>query len=121
MTLALVVDDNREVANAICQLLSLFEVKAIPAYGARACITLLRELTPDVIFMDINMPGLDGFEVISYLRREPRLSGVPFVIITADGSLNAEHKAHLMGAAAFIVKPATYESLEASLKSAGIT
>lgn len=121
MALALVVDDNIDIADTLCQLLGLLGVEARPAYGARLALLALETLKPDIAFLDINMPGLSGFEVVSYIQREPRLEGTPFVIVSAEDSLDAAHKAKKLGAVTFINKPATLEALEAALKSAKIT
>ncbi|MDI6768370.1 MAG: response regulator [Anaerolineales bacterium] len=50
------------------------------ALSPSAGITILQENIPQMIFLDINMPGVSGFEVLAYLRREPRLMQVPVVI-----------------------------------------
>jgi len=68
MSTALVVDDNRHTADMLCQMLSFLGMTAVPAYGPRAAILSLKETTPDAIFLDINMPGIDGFEIMAYLR-----------------------------------------------------
>lgn len=120
MTLALVVDDNIDIADTLCQLLGLLGVDARPAYGARLALLALETMKPDIAFMDINMPGLSGFEVVSYIQREPRLEGTPFVIVSAEESLDAAYRAKKLGAVAFINKPATLEALESALKAAKI-
>ena len=84
MTNALVIDDNRQPADILCQLLSLLDIEAIPAYGSRAAMLHLREQVPDIVFLDLSMPGVSGFEVLAYLRREPRLIHVPVFIVTSD-------------------------------------
>ncbi len=120
MKTALVIDDNRLPANTLCQLLTLFDVQARPAYGARAGILALQENPPDVLFLDICMPGLDGHEILAYLRREPQLIHIPVVVVTADDSLETARQARQEGAVDVIVKPATLEALETALKAAKI-
>jgi CheY-like chemotaxis protein len=116
---ALVVDDNRDVVDAICGMLGLMGLSAEAAYGARACLLAIKDHIPDVIFMDINMPAIDGFEVISFLSREPGLAQVPVVVVTAEVGVEIETRARQLGAAAFIQKPATFEALHAGLAAAG--
>jgi len=118
MRTALVIDDNRHTADGLCQLLSLLDLEARPAYGPRAAIMALEEKTPDIVFLDINMPGLDGFEVMAYLRREPRLRHVPVVVVTADDQKSTAQRARQEGAVATIIKPATFEALEEALQAA---
>jgi len=117
---ALVIDDNRQAADAVCQLLELLEVEARPAYGPRAAMLELKEYTPDIIFLDINMPGVDGFEVLAYFRRFPKLVNTPVVFITSDDQPETAKRARKTGALLLIVKPANLESLEATLRNAGL-
>lgn len=95
---ALVIDDSRQPADTLCQMLALFEIQAQPAYGARAAILALREKTPDIVFLDIAMPGVDGFEILAYLRREPRLLNIPVVVVTADENPETTQRARQEGA-----------------------
>ncbi len=118
---ALVIDDNRSTADALHQMLAALRVSARVAYGASPAISLLRNFTPGLILLDLNMPGVDGMEILAYLRREPRLIPVPVIVVTADEQ--PETKARVMkgGANAVIIKPATLEALEANLKKIGVT
>jgi CheY-like chemotaxis protein len=70
--------------------------------------------------MDINMPGLDGFEVLSYLRRYPNMQDVPFVFVTSDDQPETAGKVHKTGALLTIIKPASVDVLEQALRRAGV-
>ena len=119
MAFALVIDDSRQSAEAVCQLLSLFDIQAQVALGPREAILALGQgRAPDIVFVDINMPGIDGFEVMAYLRREPRLAGVPMVVVTSDDQRETLVKASRAGALDFILKPVTAEALERALRRA---
>lgn len=120
MTTALVIDDNRDAADSVVQMLELLEVEAQAAYGPRAAMLLLKDFTPDIIYMDINMPGVDGFEVTSYLRRFPRMQDVPIVFVTSDDQPETAGKVRKTGALLIIIKPATVDTLELSLRKAGL-
>lgn len=120
MTTALVIDDNREAADSVVQMLELLDVEAQAAYGPRAAMLLLKDFTPDIIYMDINMPGVDGFEVTSYLRRFPRMQEVPIVFVTSDDQPETAGKVRKTGALLIIIKPATVDALELSLLKAGL-
>jgi CheY-like chemotaxis protein len=120
MTTALIIDDNREAADSVVQMLELLDVEAQAAYGPRAAMLLLKDFTPDIIYMDITMPGVDGFEVTSYLRRFPHMEGVPIVFVTSDDQPETAGKVHKTGALLIIIKPATVEALELSLRKAGL-
>ncbi len=120
MVKALVVDDVRAMVDGICRMLSLLDIHAEPAYGARAAIIYLNEYTPDVVFMDLNMPGLGGLDVISYMGREPRLAAVPVIVVTSDDQPETAEQVLALGARALLVKPVKFDDLEAVLKKIGL-
>ncbi len=120
MTYALVIDDNRQTAEALCQMLRIWRIASRTALTPSAGMAILKEANPNVIFLDINMPGVDGFEVLSYLRREPHLIGVPVIIVTSDDQPETAERALKGGASAVIIKPVMAEILEDALKKAGL-
>ena len=120
MATALVIDDNRQTADALCQMLSLLEVDATAAYGPRDALLSLRENPVDIIFLDINMPGLDGFEVLAFLRREPDLREVPVVVVTSDDQPETARRVRETGALKMMLKPASVEGLEKVLTQANL-
>ena len=120
MTSALVIDDNREAADSVVQMLGFLGLDAQAAYGPRAAMISLKDASPDIVFMDINMPGVDGFEVVAYLRRYPNMVNVPVIFITSDDQPETKARAKDMGAVTLIVKPASLEALESALKTVGL-
>jgi CheY-like chemotaxis protein len=64
------------------------------------------------------MPGIDGIEILLYLRREPRLVSIPVIVITSDDQPETRRKVMSGGATAMIIKPATIDALEDALKKA---
>ena len=115
---ALIIDDNRHTADALQQMLDVLEVEARVAYGSSPAIEILRKFTPSLILLDINMPGVDGLEILAYLRREPRLAPVPVIVITSDDQPETRTRGMKGGAKTMLIKPATLEALEGALKEA---
>jgi CheY-like chemotaxis protein len=76
----------------------------------------LRRIRPDVIFMDIGLPGIDGVSLTRRLKASPHLAQVPVVMITGDARRETITRSIEAGAADFIVKPFTRESLTAKLQ-----
>jgi two-component system chemotaxis response regulator CheY len=120
MPTALVVDDNRTMADGLAQILELLGVQADVAYGARTGMMKLQQNVPDVIFLDVSMPGVDGFEVMAYFRRLPQLKEVPVIIVTSDDQPETLEKAKSTGVLSLIVKPISVETIENALKIAGL-
>ena len=117
---ALIIDDNRATADALHQMLHVLNVPSRVAYGASAAMSLLSTFTPNLILLDINMPGVDGLEILAYLRREPRLIPVPVVVVTSDDQPETRARVLKGGANGMIIKPATLDALEENLKRIGI-
>ena len=121
MTEGLIIDDNRQTADALSQMLGVLDVDTRLAYGSSAAMDMLAAgFDPDFICLDINMPGVDGIEVLAYLRREPRMKDIPVVVITSDDQPETREKVMELGATALIIKPATIDSLEEALKKANL-
>jgi CheY-like chemotaxis protein len=119
MAEALIIDDNRSTADALKQMLAVLGIKARVAYGSSPAMALLGGgLTPSFICLDINMPGVDGTEILAYLRREPRLIPISVFVITSDDQPETRKKVMKLGATAMIIKPATIDALESVLKRA---
>jgi CheY-like chemotaxis protein len=64
---ALIIDDNRETADALQQMLEVLGIPSRVAYGASPAISALSSLTPRLVLLDINMPGVDGTEILAFL------------------------------------------------------
>jgi CheY-like chemotaxis protein len=120
MISALVIDDNRQTADSLCDMLRLLDVEALPVYGARTAILELSKRVPEVVFLDINMPGVSGYEVLSYIRRDPRLRDVPVFMVTSDDQPQTAEKARRTGALLTLIKPVTIDALENALKKIGL-
>ncbi|MBT3315445.1 MAG: response regulator [Anaerolineae bacterium] len=117
---ALVIDDNRKTADALVEMVSLLGVAARPAYGSSPAMALLGEHTPSLILLDVNMPGVDGFEILAYLRREPRLMNVPVIVVTSDDQPETRKRVMDGGAETMIIKPASLHQLESALRDTGV-
>ncbi len=116
----LVIDDDKDMSTLVKSMLSHsgFTVEAIDN-GKRA-LQLLRQhhLEARLILLDIEMPGMSGYEVCEELQSDPRLALIPIIMITA--SLQAENRlqAFQMGAVGFLNKPLTLEVLSEQVKKA---
>ena len=117
---ALVIDDNRNTADALVEMLGMLGVEARAAYGSSPGMALLSEHIPRLVLLDVNMPGVDGLELLAYLRREPRLMKVPAIVITSDDQPETKKRALEGGAQEMIIKPASLTELENALKKVGI-
>ena len=109
---ALVVDDNRETADGIVKMLSLLDFQARPVYSPRLAIETMTHGLPQLLVLDVHMQGVDGGEVIRFIRRDPLLANVPILAVssdTQDAIITGIMKA---GADAFLPKPVEFDDLE---------
>jgi CheY-like chemotaxis protein len=113
----LVVDDNVDAAEMLGQIMSMQGHVVALANDGREALAAIENFLPDVVFLDIGMPGMDGYEVAIELRRNPALSDARIVALTAWGDSASRSRAVACGFDAHLVKPAMFESLlsEASL------
>ena len=80
-----------------------FQVNTIPS--GEKLLLCLSKITPDLILLDIEMPGMDGFEVYGRLRADSRTAAIPVIFLTASDSLEYEKRCYEMGALDYIRKP----------------
>jgi two-component system chemotaxis response regulator CheY len=117
MKQALIVDDSRQMADSLAQMLDFLGIISKPAYGSRGALVALKEFVPDIVFLDLNMPGVTGFDVLMFIKREPRLEKVPVIVVSSDDQPESIERANQAGASGYIVKPPTLDTLEEALKS----
>ena len=111
----LVVDDNTDAANSIAFLLrEAGHVVEIAHDGVKA-LQAARSLRPEFVFLDLGLPGMDGFEVARALRREPSLQAVRIIAVTGYGSETDRRRAEEAGIDQHLVKPADPAFLESLL------
>ena len=103
----LVVDDNSTNLRFLQEILkSDYKVYAAPS-GERA-LAFLENITPDLILLDIEMPGMNGYEVISKLKSDSRWVEIPVIFLTAQEGRDKEQQALMLGAVDYILKPISY-------------
>ncbi len=99
----LVVEDDKSLREAMCDTLQLAGIESYPAAHAAQAIELLQTTAPDMVVSDVNMPGMDGVELLKHSRRQhPNL---PFLLVTAFGTISKSVEAMRSGAVDYLVKP----------------
>ncbi len=72
---------------------------------------------PNLILLDLNMPQMDGREVLKKVKSNPRLNSIPIIVLTTSTDIQDISKAYALGASSFIVKPNTFETLVEVIKA----
>jgi two-component system, sensor histidine kinase and response regulator len=101
----MVVDDDARSRALACDLLRADGHDVVVAESGPQALRLVADRCPDVILLDVMMPGMDGFEVCRRLKRDPFTAAVPVLIVTAVGARDARLKAIEAGASDFLIKP----------------
>jgi PAS domain S-box-containing protein len=112
----LLVDDNADAIEMMGFLLGEMGHEAFTTQDARRLVELAREHKPDVIVLDIGLPGVDGYELARMIKREPELASIRLVAHTGYGSPEDRKKAADAGFDAHLVKPAELDDLDAALR-----
>ncbi len=108
----LVADENRMIAEFVSVVFGSEHEVLAARDGARALAVAARN-QPDLILLDVNMPGMDGFEVCARLKADPVTSGIPVIFITTSSEADSEVRALELGAEDFVVKPLAIAELKA--------
>jgi PAS domain S-box-containing protein len=114
----LVVDDSRDAVESLSLLLKLEGHEIQSAHDGPAALEAARRFRPQVIFLDIGLPGMDGYQVASRLRQQPELDGALLVALTGYGHADDRRRAEAAGFHAHLVKPADPEVLHRLLARA---
>ncbi len=103
--LLLVVDDNRDAAESLAMLLRLQGHEVQVAYDGPGALEVTKDYHPEMVFLDIGMPGMDGYEVARRLRQQPGLENVKLVALTGWGQVEDRRRSKEAGFDYHRVKP----------------
>lgn len=115
----LIVDDQKVMRETIGMLLAKEDYHLIYAADGREALRKAAQVIPDVILLDIMMPGMDGFEVCRHLRQHPVLAEVPIIMVTALNDRKSWMEGIEAGADDFVFKP--FDTVELRTRVQNIT
>jgi PAS domain S-box-containing protein len=111
----LVVDDNKDAADSLAMLLRLQGHEVRVAYSGMAAVEMTKTYTPDAVFMDIGMPGMDGHEAARRIREQPGLGKVVLAALTGWGQQEDRRRTAEAGFNHHLVKPPEPKAVEGVL------
>jgi two-component system, sensor histidine kinase len=112
----LVVEDHDDSREMLRQMVGAFGAAVLTARNGREAIELLSEAVPDLVLLDLVMPGMDGFTFVEHLRERKALARVPVIAVTALGAPLDVMKTWEAGFNGHLVKPVTMDIIEAQLE-----
>jgi PAS domain S-box-containing protein len=113
----MVIDDNRDAAESMSMLFELWGHEVICAYDGRAALETATKYRPDAVFLDIGLPGMDGYEIAERLRELPESAHTVLVAITGYGQDEDRRRSREAGIDHHLVKPVSPETLHELLDS----
>ena len=111
----LVVDDNVDGAESLTMILDLFGHRTETAHDGPAALAAARTFRPEVVFLDIGLPGMDGYEVARRLRADPATADAVLVALTGWGSEEDKRRSRSAGFDRHLTKPVEAAVIEAVL------
>ncbi|MGL4230074.1 MAG: response regulator [Casimicrobium sp.] len=104
-TRVLIIDDSKTVCTVLRKMLRENGFTTFEAYDAESAITLMETEVPDLIFLDIVLPGINGFEALRRIRRHHPTAHIPIIMISGNESATEQFYVQRIGANDFMKKP----------------
>ena len=112
----LLVDDEKEFVSALAERLQLRGINSESVFNGEDALKVVETNTPDVVLLDLKMPGIGGIEVLSKIKSS--FPGVRVIILTGHGSDKDEEAAYKLGAFDYMSKPADVDKITSRIKDA---
>jgi len=116
MAKVLVVEDNPANMKLTTMLLHTAGHSVLSALDAETALRLAHEQSPDLILMDIQLPGMDGLAATAILKHDPATASIPVIALSALAMKADEERSQTAGCDAYIVKPLRYKELYAVME-----
>lgn len=107
----MVVDDSKTVRNIMALILHRLGHRAVMVSSAMEALSTLTTLVPDLIFLDVTLPGMDGLDVCRILKENKNVKHVPVVMLSGNDEVFDKVIGHLAGASDYLAKPFEPETI----------
>jgi len=107
----LLVEDNEASRDALARRLERRRFEVVLAGDGHQAVSVAREAQPDLILMDLGMPGMDGWDATAHLKSDPETRHIPIIVLSAHAMPNDRHQALAAGGDDFDSKPVQFDRL----------
>lgn len=114
--LILIVEDNEDCRLLLKYLLNIWNYRSVEAIDGWEAIRRTEETKPDLILMDVRLPGIDGIEATRLIRAMPNVGRVPIIFVSASAEKSFQTAAIAAGGNEYMVKPLDFEQLKNTLE-----
>jgi len=112
----IVADDDRTTIMMVQSILRTWKINCLVAHNGKDAMEQTKKIRPDALLLDVSMPDMDGFQVLTALRSDPATRSIPIVMLTAAQSENEIVRGFELGADDYITKPFRAHEMLARLK-----
>jgi len=116
MTKILFADDNENTLNLMGQAAKLLGYQAVLAKNGLDALSLIRQNKPNLIFLDLMLPDLDGISLLKKIKEDPEIQAIPVVILSAGATLDDAALCRNNGAVEYILKPVPIQVLQDTIQ-----
>ncbi len=113
----LIADDNENIREALTYLLEDQGYLLSLAKDGAETLLRVKEVRPDILFLDIMMPGMNGYDVCRAIKSDPELKDIYVIMLTAKGQVAEQERGREVGADEYIVKPFSPMEILAKIKN----
>ncbi len=108
----MIIEDEADAAELFSEMMRLNGFRVIKMFSSAPAIPIITQEKPDVILLDVMMPDISGLEVLRYIRREPELSAIPVIILSAKSMPSDIRTGIEAGASMYLTKPVGFQDLK---------
>ena len=108
----MIIEDEADAAELFSEMMRLNDFRVIKMFSSAPAIPMITQEKPDVILLDVMMPDISGLEVLRYIRREPELSAIPVIILSAKSMPSDIRTGIEAGASMYLTKPVGFQDLK---------
>ncbi len=108
----IVVEDEPDAAELFAEMMRVSGFRVLKTYSSTPAISMIAKELPDVVILDIMMPDVSGLEVLRFMRREPQLSKIPVIVVSAKSMPSDIREGLEAGATLYLAKPVGYLDLK---------
>ena len=107
----LLVEDNEASADALARRLERRDYSVVIAADGNQAVAFAKSKQPDLILMDLGLPGIDGWDATAHLKADPETKHIPIIVLSAHAMPNDRHQALAAGGDDFDSKPVVFDRL----------
>jgi len=114
----IIVEDEPETADMFAEMMRLNGFQVRKSSAGRLAMSMIAHEKPNAVLLDVMMPDISGLEVLRFMKRDPNLSDIPVVIVSAKSQFTDIQEGLEAGARVYLTKPVAYPELISAVKNA---